>query len=75
MEEDADPDENESESRDEADANEVNDESAVESEKGETEGDGEVEQGDTEWPEIEQSKPDELFDGLEVDDDQSQGEG
>jgi hypothetical protein len=73
VEEEAEPEDNESESEG-SDSNEVYDESTVESEKGEPEGEGEVEEDETEWPEIEQPQPDELFNGLEVEDDPPQGE-
>jgi len=74
VEEETEPDDNESESGEEAEANEVNDESATESEKSEPEGEAGVEQEETEWPKVEQSQPDDLFNGLEEEDNPSQGE-
>ncbi len=73
-EEEAEPDDNETESEGEAATNEVNDESEAGSEKGGTEGEAGFEQEETEWPEIEQSQSDDLFDGLEEEDDPFQGE-
>jgi len=72
--EESETDEKESGVDEEAEPNEVSDESITESDKGETEGEAKGEQGETEWPEVEVSPSEEPLEGLQNEDGSSVAE-